>query len=156
MQNMINRQYCVKIKLYINVHINVYCIMYILAFSCSVYTLIYLPPPWHCRNDGLKCWRFYQPTMKSENKSHGKCPAKVHLPYSERLESSQITTLADRRIRGYLIEVYKIVNGLVEYGRDIFNLSRSGDITYSHNIYRNIRMLSNNFYQNVLTNHFNS
>ena len=32
--------------------------------------------------------------------------------YSERLEALQLTTLAERRIRGDLIEVFKIVNGL--------------------------------------------
>ena len=41
------------------------------------------------------------------------------LPYSERLDALQITTLAERRVRGDLIEVYKIVNGLVEYGKYI-------------------------------------
>ena len=70
------------------------------------------------------------------------------LPYSERLDALQITTLAERRVRGDLIEAYKIVNGLVEYGKDIFNLSRSGDkivSTKSNNIDRNIKTLSNNF-----------
>ena len=48
-------------------------------------------------------------------------------PYSDRLEALQLTTLAERRIRGDLIEVFKIVNGLVEYGTDLFCVSRSGD-----------------------------
>ena len=48
------------------------------------------------------------------------------LPYSERLLSLQLTTLAERRIRGDLIETFKIVNGLVDYGKNIFNVSRSG------------------------------
>ena len=48
-------------------------------------------------------------------------------PYSGRLEALQLTTLAERRIRGDLIEVFKIVNGLVEYGNDLFCVSRSGD-----------------------------
>ena len=43
------------------------------------------------------------------------------LPYSERLDALQITTLAERRVRGDLIEAYKIVNGLVEYGK-IFSI----------------------------------
>ena len=64
------------------------------------------------------------------------------MPY--RLQHSQMR----RRVRGDLIEAYKIVNGLVEYGKDIFNLSRSGDkivSTKSNNIDRNIKTLSNNF-----------
>ena len=48
-------------------------------------------------------------------------------PYSGRLEALQLTTLAERRIRGDLIEVFKIVNGLVEYGTDLFCVSRSGN-----------------------------
>ena len=42
------------------------------------------------------------------------------------LLSLQLTTLAERRIRGDLIETFKIVNGLVDYGMNIFNVSRSG------------------------------
>ena len=37
-----------------------------------------------------------------------------------------LTTLAERRLRGDLIETFKIVNGLVDYGENIFRLSRSG------------------------------
>lgn len=48
------------------------------------------------------------------------------LPYSERLEALNLTTLAERRLRGDLIETFKIVNNLVSYGRDIFCLGRSG------------------------------
>ena len=48
------------------------------------------------------------------------------LPYSDRLNALNLTTLAERRVRGDLIETYKIVSNLVEYGEDIFNLSRSG------------------------------
>ncbi len=48
------------------------------------------------------------------------------LPYSERLEALQLTTLAERRIRGDLIETFKIVNNIVSYGRNIFKLGRSG------------------------------
>ena len=48
------------------------------------------------------------------------------LPYSERLLALNLTTLAERRIRGDLIETFKIVSGLVDYGKSVFNLSRSG------------------------------
>ena len=40
-----------------------------------------------------------------------------------------LTTLGERRIRGDLIETFKVVTGKVKYGQDIFKLSRSG-----HNI----------------------
>ena len=48
------------------------------------------------------------------------------LPYSQRLEKLKLTTLAERRIRGDLIETFKIVNGLVNYGGTLFNVGRSG------------------------------
>ena len=47
------------------------------------------------------------------------------LPYSERLASLNLTTLAERRIRGDLIEVFKALNGFSSLG-SIFNISRSG------------------------------
>ena len=48
------------------------------------------------------------------------------LTYSERLASLKLTTLAERRIRGDLIETFKILSGLVDYGQTLFTLSRSG------------------------------
>ena len=70
------------------------------------------------------------------------------LPYSERLEALQITTLAERRIRGDLIETFKMLNGLVEYGQDIFSISRSGDKIISvpsSNGDKDIRKIANSF-----------
>ena len=40
--------------------------------------------------------------------------------------SVPLTTLAERRIRGDLIETFKILNDLVEYGDSIFTVGRSG------------------------------
>ena len=47
------------------------------------------------------------------------------LPYSDRLAKMELTTLDERRIRGDLIKTFKIVNGIVDYGKNIFRLSRS-------------------------------
>ena len=47
------------------------------------------------------------------------------LPYSDQLVKMKLTTLGERRIRGDLIETFKIVNGIVEYGKNIFRLRRS-------------------------------
>ena len=47
------------------------------------------------------------------------------LPYGARLQSLKLTTLAERRIRGDLIEVFKIVRGIVNYGQNMFRMSRS-------------------------------
>ena len=47
------------------------------------------------------------------------------LPYSERLQILQLTTLAERRSRGDLIEVYKANKGLSQLA-SVLNFSRSG------------------------------
>ena len=49
------------------------------------------------------------------------------LPYNERLEALELTTLLERRARGELIETFKIVTGKVDYGTRIFRISRSGN-----------------------------
>ena len=48
------------------------------------------------------------------------------LPYSQRLDILKLTTLTERRLSGDLIETFKMINGLVAYGKDIFCLRRSG------------------------------
>ena len=49
------------------------------------------------------------------------------LPYSERLQILELTTLAERRSRGDLIEVYKASQGLTVLANSgVFNFSRSG------------------------------
>ena len=48
------------------------------------------------------------------------------LPYSRRLEILNLTTLAERRIRGDLIEAFKMISGISEYGSGLFRTSRSG------------------------------
>eukprot|EP00116_Pleurobrachia_bachei_P010562 sb/3470824/ len=48
------------------------------------------------------------------------------LTYEERLKELELTTLLERRMRGDLIEAYKIITGKVRYGQDLFRLSRSG------------------------------
>ena len=49
-----------------------------------------------------------------------------HLPYQERLEELQITTLIERRARGDLIECFKIFKGIANYGSNLLTFSRSG------------------------------
>ena len=46
------------------------------------------------------------------------------LPYSERLEALNLTTLAERSLRGDLIETFEIFNNLVNYGKNILNRDR--------------------------------
>ena len=48
------------------------------------------------------------------------------LPYSRRLEILNLTTLAERRIWGDLIEAFKVISGISKYGENLFNISRSG------------------------------
>jgi hypothetical protein len=48
------------------------------------------------------------------------------LPYSRRLEILNLTTLAERRERGDLIETFKAVNNISGYDSSMFKVSRSG------------------------------
>ena len=55
------------------------------------------------------------------------------LTYRCRLESLNLTTLFERRLRGDLIEVFKILNGLCDYGEHFFNVSeRTGNLLLSN------------------------
>ena len=49
-----------------------------------------------------------------------------HLSYKERLLRLDLTTLLERRARGGLIETFKIIKGIVNYGDGFFRYSRSG------------------------------
>ena len=44
------------------------------------------------------------------------------MPYRERLDKLGITTLLERRARGDLIETFKIVSGIADYGKGFFKL----------------------------------
>ena len=41
------------------------------------------------------------------------------LPYHQRLQHLRLTTLLERRMRGDLIETFKIINGFVNYGHNM-------------------------------------
>ena len=80
------------------------------------------------------------------------------LTYSERLAALKLTTLAERRIRGDLIETFKILNGLVNYGQSLFTLSRSGSKLLcrpSVSTDKKIRNLQNSFLSERVINYWN-
>ena len=59
------------------------------------------------------------------------------LSYRRRLQRLRLTTLLERRMRDYLIETYKIINGFVNYGHNIFGTNtayrtRNLDVTSHH------------------------
>ena len=56
------------------------------------------------------------------------------LNYESRLKSLGMTTLLERRMRGDLIETFKILNGFSNYGKEFFNLSeRTGNLVSRQN-----------------------
>jgi hypothetical protein len=62
------------------------------------------------------------------------CPSGMgFLSYSERLQKLGLTTLLERRMRVDLIEAYKIINGHVNYGHQMFN----------HNLHYSTRNICN-------------
>ena len=76
------------------------------------------------------------------------------LPYGARLQSLKLTTLAERRIRGDLIEVFKIVRGIVNYGQNMFRMSRSNLNILSRG--SKISNLRKDFFSERVINHWNS
>ena len=80
------------------------------------------------------------------------------LPYSGRLQALKLTTLAERRNRGDLIETFKIVNGIVDYGRNMFNKGRSGSkliVKPSINSHRKVREVHDSFLPHRVINFWN-
>ena len=66
------------------------------------------------------------------------------LPYSRRLEILNLTTLAERRIRGDLIEAFKVTSGLTDYGSGMFRISRSGlNLVSSNRCSRSLTKIKN-------------
>jgi len=82
------------------------------------------------------------------------------LPYSERLLALKLTTLAERRIRGDLIETFKILSGTVEYGKDVFKVSRSGNNIVSKDSYERgnsaVKKLRSSFISERVKSYWNS
>ena len=67
-----------------------------------------------------------------------------HLNYKERLEKLNLTTLLERRMRGDLIETFRVLNGFTDYGQHWFTVSeRTGKLVvhdrskYKRNFFAN-------------------
>jgi len=74
--------------------------------------------------------------------------------YHERLQRLQLTTLESRRVRGDLIDVYKIMNGFenIDY-REYFNISSTGLSGHEMKLYKsrfNTAIRGNSFSQRVI------
>ena len=70
-----------------------------------------------------------------------------------------LTTLAERRIRGDLIETFKIINSLVDYGKGIFKLSQSGKNIIAEKSFsasKNIEKLRMSFLPGRIKDYWNS
>ena len=63
-----------------------------------------------------------------------------NLSYKNRLKKLKLTTLLERRMRGDLIETFKILNGYTDYGEEWFNMSnRTGKLLVNDN--RNVHKM---------------
>ena len=70
-----------------------------------------------------------------------------------------LTTLGERRIRGDLIETFKVVTGKVKYGQDMFKLSRSGHNIISkinNSVAREISKIRKSFLPERIRNYWNN
>ena len=73
------------------------------------------------------------------------------LNYEGRLEVLGLTTLLERRMRGDLIEVFKILNGFSNYGQCFFNLSaRTGNL-----VVRSDQHMKTDFFCNRVVKYWN-
>ena len=72
------------------------------------------------------------------------------LPYSRRLDPLSLTTLAERQIRGDLIEAFKVISGLTDYGLGLFGMGRSGLNLVSNSRCSKISTKVKNFHSSFL------
>ena len=77
--------------------------------------------PWH-RIDKLEIEKIQRPTTKL-------IPRLKHLPHEERLQALILPSLDFRRRRGYIIQVFKIMDRLDRLDPDIFFLRAEGPCT---------------------------
>ena len=74
------------------------------------------------------------------------------LTYNQRLKSLGLTTLVERRMRGDLIETFKILGNFTKYGKDLYRCSRSGmKLLYTNNKGK----YTDNFLSNRVVNYWN-
>ena len=73
------------------------------------------------------------------------------LNYKDRLDKLNLTTLLERRMRGDLIEAYRILNGFTDYGEDWFVVSgRTGKL-----IVNDRSQYKRNFFANRVVTYYN-
>ena len=74
-----------------------------------------------------------------------------NLNYKQRLEKLNMTTLLERRMRGDLIETFKILNGFTKYGQNLFcKSSRTGNL-----IYRSAKNTNIDFFSSRIIKYWN-
>ena len=74
-----------------------------------------------------------------------------NLNYRERLQKLDMTTLLERRMRGDLIETFKILNSFSNYGKQFFNIS---DRT-TNLLYRSSKLTNIDFFSERVINYWN-
>ena len=80
---------------------------------------IWNPPAFHGN------WRMIIKIENVQQKFTKKLTEIKSLTYSEQLKVLRLTTMAERRIRGDLIKVYKIINSYSDVRPDILNVSNN-------------------------------
>jgi len=84
-------------------------------------------------------------------------PSITKLTYHDRLQRLQLTTLESRRVRGDLIEVFKIINGFEDVNyKDYFVVSNTGLRLHEFKLFKgNTTIRKNSFSQRVI-DHWNN
>ena len=79
-------------------------------------------------------WHSYKTKHKSalqntQRRANKKLPGMRDLSYIERLKLLKIPTLVYRRLRGDMIDVYKIIHNMIYYHESVPNLLRNNEIS---------------------------
>ena len=109
----------------------------------------------------IQCWNpYYRKDIELIEKVQRRATRMIDslkkYSYHERLQRLQLTTLESRRVRGDLIEVYKIMNGFedIDY-RDYFNISSTGLRGHEMKLYKsrfNTTIRGNSFSRRIIDN----
>ena len=77
------------------------------------------------------------------------------LRYPQRLQRLRLTTLLERRMRGDLVEIFKIMSGLVDYGQNTFRKNSAYQTRNLPVIFHHSLRSAHDFFSNRIIKYWN-